>query len=70
MAASLEKNAVILKYQTGVDDKGNPVYSTQRFSKIKDDAGDHLVLEVGTAINEIINSQDKEIFKEETYVLS
>ena len=70
MAAALEKNVVILKYQKGVDDKGDPKFATQRFSKIKDDATDDSVLSVGNAINTVIASEEKEVFKEETYILS
>lgn len=70
MAATLEKNVVILKYQNGVDDKGDPKFTTQRFSKIKDDATDDSVLSVGNAINTVIDSSLKEVFKEETYILS
>ena len=33
--AILTKKSLVLKYQKGVDDNGNPKFSTQKFSKIR-----------------------------------
>lgn len=67
--ATLTKNTMVLRYQTGVDTDGNPKYTTQKFSRVKLQATDSAVLSVGEAFNNLIDSDNKDVFKEESYVL-
>ena len=67
--AILTKNTLVLKYQNGVDDKGDPKYSTQKFSRIKLQATDESILAVGEALGNLLSSDNKEVQKEEYYVL-
>ena len=67
--AILTKNTLVLKYQSGVDDKGDPKYTTQKFSRIKLQATDDSILAVGQALGGLLASDNKEVLKEENYVL-
>lgn len=67
--ATLTKNTMVLRYQTGVDTEGNPKYTTQKFSRIKIQATDSGILEVGESLNRLIDSENKEVLKEENYIL-
>ena len=67
--AILTKNTLVLKYQNGVDDKGDPKYTTQKFSRIKLQATDDSILEVGQALGGLLASDNKEVLKEENYIL-
>ena len=67
--AILTKNTLVLKYQNGVDDKGDPKYTTQKFSRIKLQATDDSILAVGEALGGLLASENREVLKEENYVL-
>ena len=67
--AILTKNTLVLKYQNGVDDKGDPKYTTQKYSRIKLQATDDSILAVGQALGGLLASDNKEVLKEENYVL-
>ena len=58
--AILTKKSLVLKYQKGVYDSGSPKFSTQKFSKIKVDAEDEKLYEVGKAlaVNSVLKEDD------------
>ena len=56
--AILTKNTLVLKYQNGVDDKGDPKYTTQKFSRIKLQATDDSILAVGQALGGLLASDN------------
>ncbi len=45
--SNLNKEKLSIKVSKGVDDSGSPKFSTQKFSKIKVDAEDAKLYEVG-----------------------
>ena len=57
--AILTKNTLVLKYQNGVDDKGYPKYTTQKFSRIKLQATDDAILAVGEVLGELLASNNR-----------
>ena len=62
---TLTKNTLVLRYENGVDDKGNPKFTTQKFSRIKLTASDDSILQVGEALNSLIASDNTSVSKEE-----
>lgn len=67
--ATIYKNTLTLKYQTGIDENENPKYTYQRFSRIKTDASHYDIYVVGSLFNGIIASNNKEVLIEEFYTL-
>ncbi|MGG5460145.1 DUF1659 domain-containing protein [Clostridium sp. B9] len=65
--AILTKKSLVLKYQKGVDDNGNPKFSTQKFSKIRVDAEDSKLYEVGKALADLILSDVAQVLKEDDF---
>ena len=63
--AILTKKSLVLKYQKGVDDSGSPKFSTQKFSKIKVDAEDEKLYEVGKA--DLLSSRVNSVLKEDDF---
>ena len=62
---TLTKNTLVLRYESGVDDKGNPKFTTQKFSRIKLTASDDAILQVGEALNNLIATENSSVSKEE-----
>ena len=62
--AILTKKSLVLKYQKGVDD---PKFSTQKFSKIKVDAEDAKLYEVGKALADLLSSRVNSVLKEDDF---
>lgn len=65
--AILTKKSLVLKYQKGVDDSGRPKFSTQKFSKIKVDAEDAKLYEVGKALADLLSSRVNSVLKEDDF---
>lgn len=65
--AILTKKSLVLKYQKGVDDSGSPKFLTQKFSKVKVDAEDTKLYEVGKALSELLESKVNSILKEDDF---
>ncbi|WP_300260839.1 DUF1659 domain-containing protein [Clostridium sp.] len=65
--AILTKKSLVLKYQKGVDDSGSPNFLTQKFSKVKIDAEDTKLYEVGKALSELLESKVNSILKEDDF---
>lgn len=71
MAANsvITKNSLVLKYQNGVDDKGNPKFTTQKFSRIKLQATDEAMKNVGTALGALLFSDNTQVLKEQDFII-
>lgn len=71
MAANsvITKNSLVLKYQNGVDDKGNPKFTTQKFSRIKLQGTDEAMKNVGTALGALLFSDNTQVLKEQDFII-
>lgn len=65
--AILTKKSLVLKYQKGVDNNGDPKFSTQKFSKIRVDAEDTKLYEVGQALAALLASEFNSVLKEDDF---
>ncbi|MDZ5255141.1 DUF1659 domain-containing protein [Clostridium sp. LIBA-8841] len=65
--AILTKKSLVLKYQKGVDNNGDPKFSTQKFSKIRVDAEDSKLYEVGEALTALLASDVNFVLKEDDF---
>lgn len=65
--AILTKKSLVLKYQKGVDNNGDPKFSTQKFSKIRVDADDSKLYEVGQALIDLLASEFNSVLKEDDF---
>lgn len=65
--AILTKKSLVLKYQKGVDNNGDPKFSTQKFSKIRVDAEDSKLYEVGQALTVLLASEVNFVLKEDDF---
>lgn len=65
--AILTKKSLVLKYQGGVDSSGNPKFKAQKFSKIKVDAEDEKIYEVGKFLSNLLSSKVSSILKEDDF---
>lgn len=62
---NLVKNAVVMKYGTGVmDEKGKEVIKSYKLSSIKDGATEEEVLELSKDFNKILNKPVHGLFRE------
>lgn len=68
--STLTKNAMVIKYQVGVDGKGDPKYSTQRFSKVKSSATDDTFQAVGSELIKLLDSPNALVQKEQSFVIA
>lgn len=71
MATSkLTKNVLKIRYVSGENESGNPIYKTQSFSRVELDSTDEQLKAVGEAFgNCIATGEIKSISKEEHYSL-
>ncbi|MGL4572691.1 MAG: DUF1659 domain-containing protein [Clostridium sp.] len=65
--AILTKKSLVLKYQKGVDNNGDPKFSTQKFSKIRVGAEDSKLYEVGQALTALLASEVNFVLKEDDF---
>ncbi|MBA5850046.1 DUF1659 domain-containing protein [Clostridium sp. cel8] len=65
MAAKSTKlqSSLVLKYQDGVDDSGNDIIKSQRFSKIKLTASDEEIYNTALEVEKLIGKPLGEIIK-------
>jgi hypothetical protein len=68
--STLIKNAMVIKYQVGVDEKGQPKYSTQKFSRVKDSITDDNFQAVGSELIKLLDSQNCLIQKEQSFIIA
>ena len=68
--STLIKNAMVIKYQVGVDEKGQPKYSTQRFSKVKDSITDDTFQAVGSTLINLLDSPSSQVQKEQSFIIA
>ena len=59
------KVSMVIKYQTGVDGKGKPKYSTQKFSKVNFKLSNDDFKSIGQELVKLLDSQSTEVHKEE-----
>lgn len=59
------QSAMVIKYKTGVDEKGNDVFATQRFSKIAVGAQDADILAVSQSIGSLLNFPVNQVVRED-----
>lgn len=64
---NLNKEKLSIKVSKGVDDSGRPKFSTQKFSKIKVDAEDEKLYEVGKALADLLSSRVNSVLKEDDF---
>lgn len=71
MATSkLTKNVLKIRYVSGENESGNPIYKTQSFSRVELDSTDEQLKAVGEAFGECIAAEWVEsVSKEEHYSL-
>ncbi|GFZ30390.1 hypothetical protein CSC2_09160 [Clostridium zeae] len=67
--AILSSNAMILKYKTGTNDKGDDIFGSQRFSNLRLDLTDDDLYEVGKALEGLISSDLVYIRKQQDYLV-
>ena len=68
--STLIKNAMVIKYQVGVDASGNPKYSTQKFSKVKESITNDTFQVVGSELVKLLESQNTLIQKEQSFIIA
>ncbi|WCM70092.1 DUF1659 domain-containing protein [Clostridium perfringens] len=64
---NLNKEKLSIKVSKGGDDSGSPKFSTQKFSKIKVDAEDEKLYEVGKALADLLSSRVNSVLKEDDF---
>jgi hypothetical protein len=67
--AILSGNAMIIKYKTGTNDKGDDTFSSQRFSNVRLDLTDDDLYTVGKALEGLMNSDIVYIRKQQDYLV-
>jgi hypothetical protein len=68
--STLTKNSMVIKYQIGVDTQGNPKYSTQKFSKVKESLTDDNFYAVGSELIKLLDSPSALVQKEQSFVIA
>lgn len=63
----LNEMAMILKYKTGVNEKGNDIIKTQKLSKVKVNVTDEDFITVGKALTNVL-AYEGNIEREENYI--
>lgn len=67
--AILSGNAMILKYKTGTNDKGDDTFNSQRFSNVRLDLTDDDLYAVGKALEGLMSSDIVYIRKQQDYLV-
>lgn len=52
-----------LRFQTGTDDKGNPIYKNKNFNRVKPDAQDEDLFDVAFALSELVDDSIYAVFR-------
>ncbi|GIM30515.1 hypothetical protein CPJCM30710_31810 [Clostridium polyendosporum] len=65
----LTGNSMVLKYKTGVNEKGDDIFKTQRFSNVRLDINDDDFYSVGEAIQTLLDASVIYVLKEQDYIL-
>ena len=70
MATSkLTKNVLKIRYVSGENESGNPIYKTQSFSRVELDSTDEQLRAVGQAFGNCLIGDVESVSKEEHYSL-
>ena len=70
MATSkLTKNVLKIRYVSGENESGNPIYKTQSFSRVELDSTDEQLRAVGQAFGDCLIGDVESVSKEEHYSL-
>ncbi|MBK1812257.1 DUF1659 domain-containing protein [Clostridium sp. YIM B02505] len=67
--AILSSNSMIMKYKTGTNEKGDDIFSSQRFSNVNLDLSDDDFYEVGQALENLMATDAVYIRKQQDYLV-
>lgn len=59
------QSTMIIKFKTGTDAKGEDIIKSKRFSKVKVDASDENILEVGTQLGGLLKHPLADVIRED-----
>lgn len=65
----LTGNSMVIKYKVGVNEKGDDVFKTQRFSNVRFDINDDDFYSIGEAIKNLLDTTVIYVLKEQDYIL-
>lgn len=63
------QSILAIKYKVGMDAKGNDQFKTQRFSKVKVNAPDEKLFEIGTALGTLLKYPVNEVLREDDQLI-
>lgn len=69
-SSSLVENSLVVRYQVGVDAKGNEVFKQQNLKKINPGVEDGDLVELSDAIEKLMDHTVSTIKKNQTYMIS